>query len=187
MLMLKYLLYAKMSVRRRFTRPKRGRKRTVSQMKRSRSSRIARLRQQWVLRSRRVNLKNGGGTRTPIVYPKLNDPILIIDMPHVNDLLSGKKTIETRSTHTRKMNRTVVFFCGTGTKKTIYGYAYLRYSIEFESDREFHQLSRFHGVKYPMKQNRNHGWLFTNPHRYETPIQCMTNGGQVWSKFRGLK
>ena len=140
----------------------------------------------WRSRSSLRHLKNGGGvSETSVVQPKLDDPILLIYPEHVDNILIGSKTIETRSVHTRKKRGSVIFISSTGTGE-IQGYVYLDSSVQIESQEEWNKLREYHLVPGRMMKH-DKGWCFFGSHRYKTPIPYNTNGGKVFCKSKGFR
>ena len=155
-------------------------------VKRNRSIQMTRRISRWNRRSSLRNLKNGGGTKEiEVVYPKFEDPILLIKPEQVDDILKEIKRIETRSQRTKKSKGTRIFLSKTGTGE-IQGYAYLDVCFDFESSEEWEKLRKYHQVSDRMGK-RDKGWCFSGTHTYDTPIPYTTWGGEVFCRFKSRK
>ncbi len=106
---------------------------------------------------------------------------LIIDTPHIDNILSGKKTWEMRTTQTKQRGRIALIQKGSGT---IIGVVEITDSLGPFSNEEMLANESKHGIT-PVRLNNpevskyNNAWVVENAKRLKQPIPYKHKSGQV--------
>lgn len=125
----------------------------------------------------KANPKN----RKEIVYPKVEDKVLVIEKKYLDMIFARIKTLECRSNPIRYLNKGDILFLQEKNKPdTIRGYTVFEGCIEFESQIHFQNLSNGHRVfdKTLQESGYKFAYIFSKPHEYDEVLECESTGQQ---------